>query len=118
QSNFEALLRRKLPAPAPLRRGSFTMENTIHEMAGHSLVMRVMRRIMAKTIAKMNGGKIDFSNSDFRMSYTSSVDSALFSLCIASGGTMPENIARGMLDIANGHLLRGLRRMGKREQRP
>lgn len=117
QADFEAMLGYKIPEPAPLRKGRFTMENTIHEMADHSLVMRIMRYFIAKTIAKMSGGKIDFSNSDFRMAYASSADSALFSMCIASGGAMPETIARGMLDIANGHLLRGLRQMVKRERK-
>jgi hypothetical protein len=56
-------------------------------------------------------GKVNFTDPNFRMAYASSVDSALFSLMITSGGSLSENLALGMLDMANGHPLQGIRRM-------
>ncbi len=111
KQDFEKLLGHEVPESTPPKKGQYTIENTIVEMAEHSLVMRLMKIIMGRVIAKMNGGKVGNTNTAYRMAYASSVDSALFSLIICSGGSMPENIALGLLDMANGRYLKGIGKM-------
>jgi hypothetical protein len=92
-------------------KGNFTMDSTILEMRDHSFVMRCMQYFAEKTIAKSFGGKRDYSNPNFKMLVASSVDSPLRSMHINSG--MKGGIFSGLLDMANGHFLRGLVKMIK-----
>ena len=85
------------------------MDNTVMEMKDYSLMMKIMYKAVEATIAKGFGGKKDYENPEFRMMLNSSAGAPLRSMQISGGmkgGMMP-----GMLEIANGHFLRGLLRM-------
>ncbi len=104
-ASFEAALGRKYTPPV-LKKGSFTMENTVMEMKDHSLVMKIMFKATERVIAKGYGGKADYENPDFRMQLASSAGAPLRSMQISGGikgGVLP-----GMLEIANGHFFRGI----------
>ena len=60
-------------------------------------------------IAKSNGGKIDYDNPQFRMLMNASAESPLRSLQISGG--MKDGLMQGLLEMANGHFLRGILRM-------
>ncbi|NLO83935.1 MAG: glycosyl hydrolase [Clostridiales bacterium] len=115
RTGFEKMIGHTVPIPKKTVKGQFTDENTIAEMAEHSIIMRIVKYFIEKTIAKMNGCKLGDRNPTFKMAVSSSVDSALFSLVISSCGSMPKNIAYGLLDMANGHMLGGIKRMLKKE---
>ena len=105
---WEAMLGRRY-APPVLKKGSFTMDNTVLEMKDYSLMMKIMYKAVEATIAKGFDGKKDYENPEFRMMLNSSAGSPLRSMQISGGikgGVLP-----GMLEIANGHLFRGLWRM-------
>lgn len=114
KKDFEKMLGYDVKEADTIRKGSFTEESTVLEMAEYSTVLRIVKYFMIKTIAKSNGGKIDYKNNTFRMSVTSSVDCALFGLINNSGGAMPEGVAYGLLEIANGHFMKGIMRMIRR----
>lgn len=114
KSEFEIMLGHSVLEPAPLLKGCFTDENTIVEMAEHSYFVKIVKYFMEKAIGKTSGGKVDYRNPTFRMAFSSSADCALFGLVISSCGSMPENVAYGILEIANGHMLRGIKRMMKK----
>lgn len=108
QADWEAALGRKYTPPV-LKKGSFTMDNSVMEMKDHSLVMKLMYKATEKVIAKGFGGKADYHNPDFRMLMASSAGSTLRSMQISGGikgGVLP-----GMLEMANGHFFRGIWRM-------
>lgn len=108
QAQWEAMLGRRY-APPVLKKGSFTMDNTVLEMKDYSLVMKIMFKAVEATIAKGFGGKKDYENPEFRMMINSSAGSPLRSMQISGGikgGVLP-----GMLEIANGRFFRGLWRM-------
>jgi len=109
--SFEKALGYAYVAPV-LKKGKFTMDNTVEEMAPYSLMMRMMYKSTEKVIAKQFGGKIDYSNPDFKMMINSSVGGPLRNMKISSG--MKGQLFEGMLDIANGHFFRGLSKMGKK----
>ena len=95
--------------PAVLKKGAFTMDNTVMEMKDDSLIMKIMFKAVAATIARGFGGKKDYETPEFRMLMNSSAGSPLRSRPISGG--MKGGVMPGMLEMANGHFLRGLRRM-------
>lgn len=104
--DWERMLGRK-HEEGVLQKGSFTMNNTVEEMRPYSLVMRLVYRYVEKRIAKVYGGKKDYDNPEFKMMMASSVGSPLRSMQISSG--IRGGLMKGLLEIANGHYLRGLR---------
>ena len=108
QKDWEAMLGRKYIPPV-LKKGSFTMDNTVMEMKDYSLIMKIMFKAVEATIAKGFGGKKDYENPEFRMLMNSSAGSPLRSMQISGG--MKGGVLPGMLEMANGHFFRGIRKM-------
>ena len=108
QTDWEAMLGRTYMPPM-LKKGSFTMDNTVMEMKDYSLIMKIMFKAVEASIAKGFGGKKDYEDPEFRMLMNSSAGSPLRSMQISGG--MKGGVMPGMLEMANGHFLRGLRRM-------
>lgn len=108
QADWEAMLGRTYTPPM-LKKGSFTMDNTVLEMKDYSLIMKIMFKAVEATIAKGFGSKKDYENPEFRMLMNSSAGSPLRSMQISGG--MKGGVLPGMLEMANGHFFRGLWRM-------
>lgn len=108
QAQWEAMLGRTY-APPVLKKGSFTMDNTVLEMKDYSLVMKIMFKAVEATVAKGYGGKRDYENPEFRMLMNSSAGAPIRSMMISGG--MKGGVLPGMLEMANGHFFRGLWRM-------
>lgn len=106
--DWEGMLGRHYEPPV-LKKGSFTMDNTVMEMKDHSLIMKIMFKAVEATIAKGFGGKKDYENSEFRMLMNSSAGSPLRSMMISGG--MKGGVMPGMLEMANGHFFQGIRKM-------
>ena len=109
-ADWEATLERKYTPPV-LKKGSFTMENTVEEMKDYSLIMKIMYKATEHVIAKGNGGKIDYENPNFRMQMASSAGGPLRSMMISGG--VKGGVFPGMLEMANGHFFRGIWKMIK-----
>ena len=110
QTDWEAMLGRTYTPPV-LKKGSFTMDNTVMEMKEHSLIMKIMFRAVESTIAKGFGGKKDYKNPEFRMLMNSSAGGPLRSMMISGG--MKGGVLPGMLEMANGHFFQGIGKMIK-----
>ena len=110
QKDWEAMLGRTYTAPV-LKKGNFTMDNTVMEMKEYSLVMKIMFKAVEATIAKGFGGKKDYENPEFRMLMNSSAGSPLRAMQISGG--MKGGVLPGMLEMANGHFFRGILKMIK-----
>lgn len=80
------------------------------EMKDKSKVMNMMYKGTEKIIAQAFGGVADYSNPTFRM-MMSGADAPLRAAVISSSGAFPANVAEGMLELANGHPIRGLKKM-------
>lgn len=110
QAEWEAMMGKPYTPPV-LKKGSFTMDNTVMEMKDYSLIMKIMFVAVEATIAKGFGGKADYENPEFRMLINSSAGGPLRSMMISGG--MKGGVLPGMLEMANGHFLRGIVKMIK-----
>ena len=97
--------------PPVLKKGSFTMDNTVVEMKDYSLMMKIMFKAVESTVAKGYGGKRDYDNPNFRMQMNASAGAPLRSMQISGG--MKGGVLPGMLEMANGHFFRGIWKMIK-----
>jgi beta-glucosidase len=102
-----------LETPEP-RKGEYTMDNSCFEMKEHSLVMKIQYKITEAIIAKGFGGTKDYNNPSFKMMLTSAVDCPLRATIINAGGILTDSIANGLLEMANGHYIRGMKAMLKK----
>ena len=109
-ADWEAMLGQKYTPPV-LKKGSFTMDNTVMEMKDYSLIMKIMFKAVEATVAKGYGGKKDYENPNFRMQMASSAGAPIRSMMISGG--MKGGVLPGMLEMANGHFFRGIRKMIK-----
>ncbi len=110
QTDWEAMLGHSYVPPV-LKKGSFTMDNTVMEMKDYSFIMKIMFKAVEATIAKGYGGKKDYENPNFRMQLASSAGAPIRSMQISGG--MKGGVLPGMLEMANGHFFRGIRKMIK-----
>lgn len=110
QRDWETMMG-KAYAPQMLKKGSFTMDNTVMEMKDYSLIMKIMYKAVEGVVAKSFGGKKDYSNPEFRMMINASVGGPLRGMQISAG--IKGGIIPGLLEMANGHFFRGIGKMIK-----
>lgn len=85
------------------------MDHTVMEMKDYSLIMKIMFKSVEATVAKGFGGKKDYEDPEFRMLMESSAGGPLRSMQISGG--MKGGLFQGLLDMANGHFLKGICKM-------
>lgn len=110
QKDWEMMLGHRY-IPRILQKGKFTMDNTVMEMKDYSFLMKIMFKAVESTIAKGYGGKKDYGDPNFRMQLASSAGAPLRSMQISGG--MKGGVLPGMLEMANGHYLKGIIKMIK-----
>lgn len=105
---WETMMGKTYEATRPVK-GQFTMDNTVEEMREDSFIMKIMYKAVEATVAKGFGGRADYENPEFRMLMASSAGSPLRSMQISGG--MKGGLMQGLPDMANGHFLRGMKKM-------
>lgn len=110
QAEWETMLGRTHTPPV-LKKGSFTMDNTVMEMKDYSFIMKIMYKAVEMVVAQSFGGKKDYTNPEFRMMINASVGGPLRGLQISGG--IKGGIIPGLLEMANGHFFRGIGKMIK-----
>lgn len=108
KEEFEKLLGHKI-IEKPLKKGEFTMENTIMEMKDYSWVMKVMYKVVESVVAKGFGGKPDYTNSSFKMMVSTATDCSMTGM--KNNVQMDNHIFEGLLMMANGHFFKGIGEM-------
>ena len=111
QKEFEQLIGRSIVEKTP-KKGEFTMENTVIEMKEDSVIMKILYKVIEKVVAKGFGGKPDYENPSFKMMFYSAADCSLTGIKVNTG--MNNYLLEGLLEIANGRLLKGLKMILKR----
>ena len=110
KQDLEMLLGRKI-VEKPIRKGEFTKENTVMEMKEHSLLMKLLYFGMETVMARKYGGR-DYSNTTFKMMMTMAMDCSVSGMQINGG--IKGHLLQGMVEIANGRFLQGIKLMMKK----
>lgn len=105
---WERLMGHPVPIQPEPKKGGFTMDNSCLEMKDSSFIMKIQYMVTANIIAKQCGTK-DPADPQFRMMLVSATDCPLRASVINSAGQMSDALGRGLLHMANGHFLRGLK---------
>ncbi len=111
RQEWEKVMGHPVPISPEPKRGRFTLDNSCLEMKDRSLVMKIQYKVTEHIIAKSFGGKKDYSDPAFKMMMICATDCPLRATVISSGGSMTDSLAQGLLEMANGHFLRGIRAM-------
>ena len=114
REKWEKLMGYSVPLSKEPKKGEFSMDNSCLEMKKYSLMMQIQYMVTKSIISKGIEGKKDMSNPTYKMMLTSAVDCPMRSAVINSGGMMGESLARGMVLMANGKMLRGIATMMKK----
>ena len=111
RTEWEKLLGHAYVPAAPQKKGEYTMESTPEDMAKHSLVMKLLCRVTERSLKKAIG-ITDPEDPRLALLLKATVGGPLRSMCI-SGGKLGRAFP-GMLEMANGHPVRGIVRMIRR----
>lgn len=111
QNDFEGLIGRKIEEKK-VKKGQYTMENTIIEMKEESFIMKLIFGIIESVMARKFGGKKDYRNPSFKMMVMTAADCSLSGIRI--NAKLKNYLVEGLLEIANGHFFKGVRKMIKR----
>lgn len=96
------------------KKGHFTLDNSCMEMKERSLIMKIQYKVTENIVAKSFGGKKDYGDPAFKMMMICATDCPLRATVISSGGSMSDSVAQGLLEMANGHYIRGIKAMLKK----
>ena len=104
----------KVEIEAEPKKGHFTMDNSCLEMKDHSLMMKIQYLITKNIIGKpYPKEERNMNNPTYKMMLTAATDCPMRAVVISSDGMMKDSLARGMLDMANGHYIKGIIKMIK-----
>lgn len=108
QEVFEKLLGRKIVSK-PLKKGEFTMENTVMEMKDYSLIMKIMYKVVELVVARGFDGKVDYNNSSYKMMVSTATDCSMNGM--KNNVQMDNHVFEGLVMMANGHFFKGIKEM-------
>lgn len=114
REGWEKVLGHSVPIRPEAKKGQFTLDNSCLEMKDSSLIMKIQYKVTENIIAKSFGGKKDYSDMAFKMMMVCATDCPLRATVISSGGAVSDSLAQGLLEMANGHYIRGIKAMLKR----
>ena len=110
-SDFEALTGMSVKTTKALKRGDFTLDASINDM-NHTLIGKVMKVMSKQMLMKATDTKsTETSSIEFKVMMAMVMDMPIRNTMLMSQGQFPESMAYGILDIANGHWIKGLKRI-------
>lgn len=108
ENDFALRLGRDLPEKNIIRKRPYTMDATLSDV-GKTLIGKMLRSYALKTAKKMTA---QAANTWMNHVIEKTLDETpIRSLAIMSGGKFPLKMAEGIVDMINGHLLRGMRKL-------
>lgn len=93
------------------KKGAFTLDHSCTDMMESSLLMKLQYKVTELILARRFGGKKAHNNPVFRMMMSCAVDSPFRVAVINTGGLVSDSLAKGIIEIANGHVFRGIAAM-------
>lgn len=108
KEEFEKMLGREI-VERTLKKGEFTMENSVLEMKDDSLIMKLMYIIVKMVVSGGFKGKNLEEDSTFKMMFQSAVDCSLNGM--KNNVQMDNYLLEGLLYMANGKYVKGIKEM-------
>ncbi|MFA9559204.1 glycoside hydrolase family 3 C-terminal domain-containing protein [Evansella sp. AB-rgal1] len=102
------------PEYVPQTKGSYDLSSSIKEMKETSILCRFIYKGIEKKLAKQFGGKVDYSNPEYKMLMDSASDTPMRALPLFAPDQMSVPIVQFIVDIANGNLFRGVKSLFKK----
>ena len=115
RDEWEKLMGHPVPIQPEPEKGQFTMDNSCMEMKDSSLIMKIQYKVTEKIVARSFSGKRDMSDPAYRMMLACAADCPMRAVIISTGGSVSDNVAEGLLHMANGHFCRGVAAMLKKQ---
>lgn len=115
RDEWEKLMGHPVPIQPEPKKGQFTMDNSCMEMKDSSLIMKIQYKVTENIVARSFGGKRDMSDPSYRMMLACAADCPMRAVIINTGGSVSDNVAEGLLHMANGHFCRGVAAMLKKQ---
>jgi beta-glucosidase len=107
QSDLESLLGHTIEPMHSPQKGEYTIFSSLQDMQTNPII-RIMKKVVEGTVAKGYGGA-DYFNPNFKGIIETTANNPLRSLVTSSNGALRLNVAQGLVDLANGHLIKGLK---------
>ncbi len=103
---FEKLSGRKIIQDRELKRGEFTLKNTLEQLTKYSALARLMAKISRKIAFKSANG--DINSPVYKMSVYGAMETPLHTMPAMTNNMVKMKIARAIVDFANGKFFKGL----------
>lgn len=103
KEQWEKLMGQKMDDDPKLEKGHFELNNTLLEMKDYNFIAKEMVESIEANIAKGMGIEPDYTNPEFRMTVSSSIDCSMRGMIVNSCGQFPEELANCIVEMANGH---------------
>lgn len=114
-NKFEKIYGNEIISSRPnAKKGEFTEQNSLSEIAETSMLARLVLWIIRNVIPLVTGEKK--TDGGFLMAYEHSKTNPLFKLGQSSQGALSEQNVQGIVEIFNGHYIKGLNLLCKREK--
>ncbi len=112
QADFESLLGWKIEPPQLWKKGEYTLDCSFNDMQSSFIIQQVVKGI-ERSVGKGLGG-VDYNNPTFKMIMSSSTHTPLKNLSLVSPDSMPRNVTTGLVHLANGEFLQGIREISRK----
>ena len=112
RNEWEKLMGHEVPEEKEAKKGQFTLDNSCMEMKDHSLMMKIQYLVTKHIIGKaFPKEERNMDNPSYKMMMTAATDCPMRAVVISSDGMMKQSFAEGMVDMANGHYIKGILKM-------
>jgi len=113
--DFEFVYEKAIPVDQILRKGEFTIDASINDMR-YTLAGKMMKMVSRNMLMKAGHySPSDTQSNQFKMMMSFVMTTPLRSTMLMSQGALSETMANGIVDLANGHYIKGLKGMLKKK---
>lgn len=117
KEDFETLYGSQIPAYVPATKGTYTLKNSLAEMKETSRLCRVIYRLLEWIVSKSAGIRADRGDPTFRMMVEAAETNPLRTFALMQGKRITMYAVEGLVMVANGSVLQGVRRMLTRRKK-
>jgi len=113
--DFEFVYEKAIPIDQLLRKGDFSIDSSLNDMS-HTLIGKMMKIVSRNMLMKVGHySPSDTQSNQFKMMMSFVMTTPLRSTMLMSQGALSESLAYAIVDLANGHTIKGLKGLLKKK---